>query len=700
MKKGKNKLDKSNKTNKASKANIKLKGALKMYMQWPVWLTILLLCMVLSIYVVDKQAAGIMMIYTAVYLVIALILFVFKRPYIMGELVRFAADHGQVQHSFVKELDIPYGILDLDGRLVWANNELKDIVKFEKTARSSIQEVFEDLSLEQLPTVEEDVTLQIVHGRKNYRVLLRLLDMSDYRDDMPWMIEEGEEENVNTLIGMYLYDETEITALKKENAEEKMLVGLLYIDNYEEAFEGADEVRRSLVTAWVEREINKYMQSIDAIIKRLEKDKYIFVFKQKYLSVIEANRFSILQEIRNLNIYEMTVTISIGVGVGASTYMKNYELARTAIDLALGRGGDQAVVKEGDKIFYYGGKSVQMEKNTRVKARVKAHALKEYVETKEKVVIMGHSFGDIDSLGSAIGIYRIAKTLGKKAQIVINDVTSSIRPMLERFQDNPDYEEDMFISGSKAQEIVNDQTLLVVVDVNRPAITECKELLALTKTIVILDHHRQTGEAIENAVLSYIEPYASSACEMVAEISQYIGEGLKLKPLEADAMYAGIMIDTNNFLMKTGVRTFEAAAYLRRNGADVTRIRKLFRTNFVEYQAKAQAVNTAEIFMDYYVFAVSESEGLDSPSIVAAQAANELLNIDNTKASFVFTEHNGRVHVSARSIDELNVQVVMEKLNGGGHMSAAAVQLADCTVEEAMDKVKDVLRDMTEKGDI
>jgi len=683
-----------------NKAKIKLKGALKAYMQWPVWLAILLLCMVLSIYVVDKKAAGIMLIYTVVYLIIALLLFVFKRPYIMGELVRFAADHGQVQHSFVKELDIPYGIIDLEGRLVWANNELKDIVKFEKTARSSIQDIFEELSLEQLPTVEEDVTTHIVHGRKNYRVLLRLLDMSDYQDDMPWALEDGGKQNVNTLIGMYLYDETEITALKKENAEEKMLVGLLYIDNYEEAFEGADEVRRSLVTAWVEREINKYMQSIDAIIKRLEKDKYIFVFKQKYLSVVEANRFSILEEIRNLNIYEMTVTISIGVGVGASTYTKNYELARTAIDLALGRGGDQAVVKEGDKISYYGGKSVQMEKNTRVKARVKAHALKEYVETKERVVIMGHSYGDIDSLGSAIGIYRIAKTLGKKAQIVINDVTSSIRPMLERFQDNPDYEEDMFISGSKAQEIVNDDTLLVVVDVNRPAITECKELLELTKTIVILDHHRQTGEAIENAVLSYIEPYASSACEMVAEISQYIGEGLKLKPLEADAMYAGVMIDTNNFLMKTGVRTFEAAAYLRRNGADVTRIRKLFRTNFVEYQAKAQAVSTAQIFMDYYVFAVSESEGLDSPSIVAAQTANELLNIDKTKASFVFTEHNGRIHISARSIDELNVQVVMEKIGGGGHMSAAAVQLADCTVEEAMEKVKEVLRDMTEKGDI
>ena len=695
MKKEKEKEKEKNK----GKAKIKLKGTLRTYIFWPVWLTVLLLCAVLGIYVVSKEAAAILLFFTVLYSAVAMFLFIFKRPYIMGELVKFAAEYGEVQKNFVKELDIPYGIIDKEGHLVWANNELKDIVKFEKTARASIQNVLEELSLEQLPTVEEDVTQNIIHGRRNYRVLMRLLDMSNYQEDMLWAMEDGEKDDVNTLIGIYLYDETEITALKKENTEEKMLVGLLYIDNYEEAFEGADEVRRSLVTAWVEREINKYMQSIDAIIKRLEKDKYIFVFKQKYLSVVEANRFSILEEIRNLNIYEMTVTISIGVGVGAASYVKNYDLARTAIDLALGRGGDQAVVKSSEKISYYGGKSVQLEKNTRVKARVKAHALKEYVENKERVIIMGHSIGDIDSLGSAIGIYRIAKTLGKKAQIVINDVTSSIRPMMERFQENAEYEDDMFISGSKAQEIVNDQTLLVVVDVNRPAITECKELLALTKTIVILDHHRQTGEAID-AVLSYIEPYASSACEMVAEILQYIGEGLKLRPLEADAMYAGIMIDTNNFLTKTGVRTFEAAAYLRRNGADVTRIRKLFRTNFAEYQARAQAVSSAEIFMDHYVFAISESDGLDSPTVIAAQTANELLNIDHTKASFVFTEYNGRVHISARSIDELNVQVVMEKIGGGGHMSVAGAQMTGCSVLEAMDRVKEVLKDMTEKGEI
>ena len=573
--------------------------------------------------------------------------------------------------------------------------DLAELLPRQKNIKAIIPEITEDI----LPTVENDISIHVKVNERNYEVCMRVVKAPGFHEDVLW---QEVQNRSNELIALYMYDETDIIILKKENQDQRLITGLLYIDNYEEVFESIDEVRRSLLTALVDRKINKFMVSIDAIIKKLEKDKYIFVFQHKYLSQLEASRFTLLEEVRGSSIGNdaPVVTISMGLGVNAESYLAGYEMARGAIDLALGRGGDQAVVKDGNKISYYGGTAVQVEKTTRVKARVKAHALKEFMEGKDRIVVMGHSIGDIDSLGSAIGVYRIAKTLNKKVHIVINDITSSIRPMLTKFQNNPDYEEDMFIDGNKAQELVDGNTLLVVVDVNRPNYTECEALLSMTRTIVILDHHRQTGEAIPNAVLSYIEPYASSACEMVAEILQYIGDGLKLKPLEADAMYAGIMIDTNNFLTKTGVRTFEAAAYLRRNGADVTRIRKLFRTNFIEYQAKAQAVSSAEIFMDYYVFVISESEGLDSPTIVAAQTANELLNIDHTKASFVFTEFNGRIYISARSIDELNVQVVMEKIGGGGHMSAAGSQMAECTILEAMEKVKDVLRDMTEKGDI
>ncbi|MBE5961068.1 MAG: DHH family phosphoesterase [Lachnospiraceae bacterium] len=678
----------------------KLYGALRSYLRWPLLLTILLVAMNLCIYMIDRKASIVMSLFVALYFIVALLLYFVKRPTIIGDMVRFATNYGNIQRRLLKELALPYAVLDANGRMLWGNDEFCDIIGSEQKAKKSITNIFPEVTKDVFPNNEMDVELHLSFEEANYKVVLRKVLTPDIEDDY-YLLNEEEKDKSAYLIAMYLYDETENMGLKKANSDQKQIIGLLYIDNYEEALESIDEVRRSLLTALVDRKINKYMQSIDAVIKKLEKDKYIFVFQNKYLPQLQSNKFSILEEVRAVNIgNEMSVTISMGLGVNADSYIRGYELARAAIDLALGRGGDQAVVKEGEKIYYYGGKSVSVEKNTRVKARVKAHALKEFVEAKDKVVIMGHSIGDVDSFGAAIGVYRIAKTLNKKAHIVINEVTTSVRPMLSRFMNNPDYEEDMILNSAQAIEAVDANTILVVVDVNRPSYTECPELLKLTKTIVILDHHRQTGEAIENAALSYIEPYASSSCEMVAEILQYIGEGLKLRQVEADAMYSGIMIDTNNFLTKTGVRTFEAAAFLRRSGADVTRIRKAFRTDMTEYLTKAQAITSTEIFMEHYAFAECGTKGVESPTVLGAQVANDLLEIDEIKASFVFTQFNGKIYISARSIDELNVQVVMEKLGGGGHMSVAGAQLVDCTVEEAMGKVKEVLITMTQEGEI
>lgn len=679
----------------------RLYGALRAYLRWPLLLTALLVVMNICIYMIDRKASVVMTCFVVLYFVIALSLFFVKRPSIMGDMVRFASNYGQVQSKLLKELSLPYAVLDSSGKMLWANDEFCDIIHSERRARHAITNIFPEITNDILPLSELDVEVHLSYGDANYKVVLRRVSIPDFEEDSYYMEDETTIQNSAYLIAMYLHDETEIVALQKENRDQHQIIGLLYIDNYEEALESIDEVRRSLLTALVDRKINKYMQSIDAVIKKIEKDKYIFVFQNKYMQQLQSNRFSILEEVRSVNIgNEMSVTISMGLGVSVESYMRGYEFARAAIDLALGRGGDQAVIKEGEKISYYGGKSVSVEKNTRVKARVKAHALREFVEAKDKIVIMGHSIGDVDSFGAAIGMYRIAKTLGKKAHIVINEVTISVRPILSRFTNNPDYEEDMFLNSASAIQMVDMNTLLIVVDVNRPSYTECPELLELTKTIVILDHHRQTGEAVENAVLSYIEPYASSSCEMVAEVLQYIGDGLKLRQCEADAMYAGIMIDTNNFLNKTGVRTFEAAAYLRRSGADVTRIRKAFRTEMPEYMTKAEAITSTEVFMEKYAFAECSSEGVDSPTVLGAQVANELLNINNMKASFVFTQFNGKIYISARSIDELNVQVVMERLGGGGHMSVAGAQLSDCTISEAIQKVKDVLTKMTEEGDI
>jgi c-di-AMP phosphodiesterase-like protein len=382
------------------------------------------------------------------------------------------------------------------------------------------------------------------------------------------------------------------------------------------------------------------------------------------------------------------------------TYSQNYEFARNAIDLALGRGGDQAVVKNAETVLYFGGKSQQVEKNTKVKARVKAQALREIITSKDTVLIMGHRLGDVDSFGSAIGIYRIAKTLEKRAYIVINDITSSVQPLISLFQDNPEYEDDMFVNSQRAIELADTNAALVVVDVDKPSITECPELLKLCKSIIVLDHHRKGSETIENATLSYVEAYASSACEMVSEILQYIGDNIKIRPDEADCMYSGIMIDTNNFMTKTGVRTFEAAAFLRRNGADVTRVRKLFREDANEYKARADAVSQAEIYRGSYAISTCVNLDVQSPTVLGAQAANELLNMKGVKASFVLTEYQNQIYVSARSIDEVNVQVIMERLGGGGHMNVAGCQMEDVTLTEAIAVIKETLDTMIEEGEI
>ena len=414
-------------------------------------------------------------------------------------------------------------------------------------------------------------------------------------------------------------------------------------------------------------------------------------------------RFELLEDVKTVNIgNEMAVTISIGVGLDGLSYSQNYEFSRTAIDLALGRGGDQAVVKTPEQISYYGGKSQQVEKNTRVKARVKAHALREIITSKDRVLIMGHQIGDVDSFGAAIGIYRIARTLDRKAQIVINEITTSVQPLIDMFQNSQEYEPDMFLKSQQALETAGNNTVLVVVDVNKPSITECPELLKVCKSIVVLDHHRQGTETIENATLSYVEAYASSTCEMVSEILQYINDGVRIKGEEADCMYSGIMIDTNNFMTKTGVRTFEAAAYLRRMGADTVEVKRLFASTMQAYQERCKVVSSAKIYRRCAICSVSQK--IDEIKIVSAQAADELLGIEDVDASFVFYyESDNVVAYSARSMGKLNVQIIMEKLGGGGHLTMAGAQTKGIDLEEgrarllqAIDEYYDTLENKDE----
>ena len=680
---------------KKTKAERGITGSFRWYFRWPLLLSVLLICMNVAIYLIDTQSGIVMSFFVLVYVGIAIAIFIFRKGGFQRQLVRYATGFMKSQKTMLKELNLPYALLDLDGRLIWGNDAFLDVIHDERQAKGSITNVFPSVEKELFPSAEADAVLHTEFEERNYKIVLRRAM------DEEMLEKAGEAVDPGMMVSMYLYDETEIVTLQRENQDQKMILGLLYIDNYEEALESIDEVRRSLLIALIDRKINKYMQSIDAIVRSLEKDKYIVIFQMRYLAQLQQTRFSLLDEVRAVNIgNEMAVTISLGLGISGTSYQQSYDYARAAIDLALGRGGDQVVIKEGEKIQYYGGKSQQVEKNTRVKARVKAHALRELLEAKERVMIMGHSMADVDSLGAAVGIYRISKMLGTRAHIVINEITTSVAPILNRFKHNPEYEEDLFVNSEQALQMVDKDTMLVVVDVNRPSYTECEELLKRVNTVVILDHHRQSGDTISTAVLSYIEPYASSACEMVAEILQYTGQDVKLRPLEADAMYSGIMVDTDNFLVKTGVRTFEAAAYLRRNGADITKIRKTFRAEMNEFKMKAKSISTSEVFLEHFALAECHADGVESPTILGAQVANELMDNSGIKASFVFTYYNEKVYISARSIDELNVQVVMEKLGGGGHMSVAGAQLKDVTIPQAMKIVKELLEQMKEEGEL
>ncbi len=680
------------------KNNVKLKGKLRTYLCWPLILTGLLVILNIFIYVYDVKAGAVVTGFTIVYFLVMLLSYQRNKPMLVNELINFATQYGTVQKRLLNEFEVPYALVDYNAKFMWVNEKFTEITGKDKQYHKSITTVFPNLTKEVLQKSEAVESMNVTLDDRNYRVSMKRIYFDSVTKDSEIV---SFTDSAEYLTAIYLFDETELNHYIKENHEQKLVAGLVYIDNYEETLDSVEDVKRSLLVALIDRKVNKYFTEIDALIRKIEKDKYFVVFRYQYLEQLKNDKFSLIEDVKMVRVgNEMAVTLSIGIGADGVSYNQNYEYARMGIDLALGRGGDQVVVKTSEGVSYFGGKAKQVERNTRVKARVKAHALREIIESREHVVVMGHKVSDVDSLGAAIGVYCAAKVLGKKAQIVLNEVTSSLRPLLECFSEEKGYPADMFINSEEALSITNRNTLVMVVDTNRPNHTECPELLSRTDTICVFDHHRQNSEVIENPVLSYIEPYASSACEMVAEVLQYFSENIKLEPCEADCIYAGILIDTNNFNTKTGVRTFEAAAYLRRAGAEVTRVRKLLRNDMDAYKARAEAVSRAEVYRGSFAISICPAGNIESPTIIGAQAANELLNIAGIKASFVLTEYQGKIYVSARSIDEINVQLIMERLGGGGHLNVAAAQLTDCTALQAKHIIQDTLDKMLEEGDI
>lgn len=680
------------------KKSIKFKGRLRNYMYGPMLLAVLLVLMNIPMYFYQKEAGLAISVFTVVYCIVVTVSFHRSKPYFMNELINFATQYGTVQKKLLNEFDVAYALIDYNGKILWVNEKFTELTGKDKDYHRSITSVFSHITREIIQKNKTESQLHIGWDGREFRAQLKRIEFSSITPENQMVSIEGSDEYMTAL---YLYDETQLNRYIRENDDQKLVAALIYIDNYEEALNSIEDVKQSLLVALIDRKVNKYFSGMDGLVRKVEKDKYFVVFRYIYLAKMEEDKFSLLDEVKTVKVgNEMAVTLSIGIGSTGDTYNQSYEYARMAIGMALGRGGDQVVVKEGERITYFGGSSKQVDKMTRVKARVKAHALREIIESRSNVIVMGHHIADVDSFGAAVGVYCAGRVLDKRVQIVLNEVTTSLRPLKECFNEENGYEPDLFIQSEEAIELTNNNTLVMVVDTNRPTYTDCPEILKKTKSIVVFDHHRQGSEVVENPILSYIEPYASSTCEMIAEVLQYFAANIKLTACEADAIYAGILIDTNNFMQKTGVRTFEAAAYLRRCGAEVTRVRKMLRNDMADYKARAEVMRHAEVYHGAFAISVCPADKVESPTVVSAQSANELLNIIGIKASFVMTEYQNKIFISSRSIDEINVQSIMERLGGGGHANIAGAQLKECSIEDAKRKIRAILDEMIEKGEI
>ena len=657
-------------------------------MNWPLIMTFLLVAMNIWVLMVDRKAAFIMFMFILIYLAIAGGLYFYNRSLILADLIQFSTQYKGIENTLLKELAVPYAIALEDGRILWKNDA------FSKLTQSSRKEKYLYRMIPALTTSVfpkddmEHVEMEVEYCDRHYQAELRRVSLHGFSDKEK-LLQIPEEEEFFVAVSMQ--DVTELNAYIRENEEQRMIAGLIYIDNYDEVMESVEEVRQSLLVALIDRKINKYIGDVDGIVKKMEKDKYFIVLRKSAYKKIAEDRFSLLEEVKQVNIGNArSATLSIGLGLNTATYALSYQYARVAIDLALARGGDQAVIKDCSGITYFGGKKEQTAKNTRVKARVKAEALREFIVTKDRVLVMGHKIADPDSFGACMGIYRAAVSLEKKAHIIVNTVTESVRPLYNEIVESPAHEDDIFLTSDEAMDYITDNTMVIVVDTNKPQMTECPELLRRSRMTAVLDHHRQSSTVIANAVLSYVEPYSSSTCEMVTELVQYIEDDVRINKLTAEGLLAGISLDTKNFAFKTGVRTFEAASYLKKSGADTIEVKKLFNSDIKDFITKAEIIQNAKVINNNICLAYTKTE-TDNINIVIAQAADELLNIKEVEASFVLARKDDRVFISARSLGNINVHVLMENLGGGGHRDMAGAQL-DTSLEKAYEMVKDTIQ--------
>ena len=569
----------------------------------------------------------------------------------------------------------PLIIMESNGNVIWRS--AKFISEFEgfdinQYLTNLIDDIKSDIEeTEKDDTKEKQISRHIELNDKHYEVLGKFVHSRKYdkkHDDKYMMM-------------LYFIDETEIVKLKEEYKDSKSCVTIIMIDNYEETMQQLESEEKPQVTAEIDKCIYEWTDKSNGVLIKSDRDRYVYLFEQRYFEKVKQDKFSILDKVKDIETKEnVQITLSIAISNDGMTEKEKYKSAQAAMDIVLGRGGDQAVIRENEIYKFYGGRAQEVEKRTKVKARVVAHALENLIKDASKVMIMGHTNPDIDSMGSSMGIYRLAKSLGKKAYIIDSSETNTLQSFKNDLAKEPEYE-DILITKEVAEENIDNETLVVIVDTHKTTYVEAPELLKRTNKIVIIDHHRRSADYIENATLTFQEVYASSAAELVTELLQYAEVHVDLKTIEAESLYAGIMMDTKNFTFKTGVRTFEAAAYLRRCGVNIIRVKKWFQSNLDTFNKIAGIVKKAEIVNETIAIATYEKKDKDA-SLICAKAADELLTISDITASFVMGKVGNKICISGRSIGDINVQIILEKLGGGGHITLAGAQVEGMTMEE------------------
>lgn len=587
----------------------------------------------------------------------------------------------------VFNMPFPLVMLEMDGTITWYNTRFIDMMEDKDILNKKIEEFLPKLKLDEILKNPSKKPLEIKYNNRYYEIHYNIVDAK---------------KTISTkgnIIMLYWVDKTEEALIYKKYREEKMAVCLAYVDNYDEVKSTTPEINRPIVLAEIDKAINTYATMNNGLTRKYENDKYIIIFENKNLQQIQNRKFDILDEIRDINQgNSISITLSMGVGVNGKNPNENYEYARAAIDIALGRGGDQAVVKEKNNLSFYGGKTKAIEKRNKVRSRVISHALMQLIDQSEEVFVMGHKNPDMDSFGASIGIIRAAKNRNKKAYFVLEGPNPSIENVYNRMtEEEPEYL-DIILNSEEAVDMVDESSLLVVVDNHKPSFTEVPELLDMTDKVVLIDHHRRGAEFIESPVLTYLEPYASSTCELVTEILYYMSDKMEMTKFEADALLAGITVDTKNFTFQTGVRTFEAASILKRAGADTTNVRQLFRDDFNTFLNKAEVVKNSKIVFEKIAIGRLELDMEDS-ILIAAQSANDLLNINGVEATFVLTLWKNKVHISGRSLGNISVQLILEKLGGGGHLTSAGTQIEGKTIGQVEEMLINAIDEYLKEGE-